>query len=57
MCNKSNLEDELKNLKLTKRSFVLEGKNTESVDVKIKIVEDKLKDAMSKNNKDNNENK
>lgn len=46
MCNRSNLEDELKNLKLTKRSFVLEGKNTESVDVKIKIVEDKLKDAM-----------
>ena len=25
---------------------ILEGKNTESVDVKIKIVEDKLKDAM-----------
>lgn len=54
MCNKNNLEDELKNLKLTKRSFVLEGKNTESVDVKIKMIEDKLKDAMFK---DNNENK
>ena len=53
MCNKSNLEDELKNLKLTKRSFVLEGKNTESVDVKIKIIEDKLKNAMSKNNEEN----
>lgn len=53
MCNKNNLEDELKNLKLTKRSFVLEGKNTESVDVKIKVIEDKLKDAMLKGEKEN----
>lgn len=53
MCNKSNLEDELKNLKLTKRSFVLEGKNTESVDVKIKLIEDKIKNAMSENDEEN----
>ena len=53
MCNKNNLEDELKNLKLTKRSFVLEGKNTESVDVKIRIIEDKLKNAMSENDEEN----
>lgn len=48
MCSKNNLEDELKNLKLTKRSFVLEGKNTESVDVKIKLIEDKLKNSNLK---------
>lgn len=52
MCSKSNLEDELKNLKLTKRSFLLEGKNTESVDVKIKLIEDKLKNAILENGKE-----
>lgn len=52
MCNKCNLEDELKNLKLTKRSFVLEGKDTESVDIKIKVIENKLKNTVLDNNKE-----
>ena len=43
MNNKSNLEEKLKDLKLTKRSFVLEGKETEEIDCKIKLVEQEIK--------------
>lgn len=43
MNNKSNLEEKLKDLKLTKRSFVLEGKDTEEIDCKIKLVEQEIK--------------
>lgn len=45
MEDRCNLEDELKNLKLTKRSYLLEGKNTNSVDIKIKLIEERLKDS------------
>lgn len=45
MEDRCNLENELKNLKLTKRSYLLEGKNTSSVDIKIKLIEERLKDS------------
>ncbi len=42
MSNVSILEDTLKELKLTKRSFVLSGKDTSDIDVKIKEIEEML---------------
>jgi len=42
------LEDQLKELKLTKRSFVLEGKNTEELDYKIRLVEQEIKEHLEK---------
>lgn len=42
MSKKYNLEDTLKNLKLTKRSFLLNGKDTQDIDAKIKEIEIKL---------------
>ena len=48
MDTKLTLEDKLKELKLTKRSFVLEGKNTEEIDNKIKLVEQELKENIQK---------
>ena len=44
MDTKLILEDKLKELKLIKRTFVLEGKNTEEIDHKIKNVEEQIKD-------------
>lgn len=46
MDTKLTLEDKLKELKLTKRSFVLEGKNTDEIDYKIKLVEKELKENI-----------
>lgn len=43
MNDKLNLEEKLKDLKLTKRTFVLEGKNTEEIDCKIKLIEEEIK--------------
>lgn len=37
------LADKLKNLKLEKRSFILEGKDTQDIDIDIKQVECELK--------------
>ena len=48
MDTKLILEDKLKELKLTKRSFVLEGKDTEEIDFKIKLIEQKIKDNLEK---------
>lgn len=42
------LEDQLKELKLTKRSFVLEGKNTEELDYRIRLVEQEIKGNLEK---------
>ena len=42
MNEKYKLEDILKNLKLTKRSFLLSGKDTNDIDEKIKEIEIKL---------------
>lgn len=44
MNNILTLESKLKELKLTKRSFLLEGKSTEEIDVLINEVEEKLKE-------------
>lgn len=41
------LQDRLKELKLTKRTFVLEGKNTEELDIQIKLVEQEIKAAVT----------
>ena len=46
MDTKLILEDKLKDLKLTKRTFVLEGKNTEEIDFKIRLVEQELKENL-----------
>lgn len=46
MDTKLTLEDKLKDLKLTKRAFVLEGKNTDEIDVKIQLVEKELKENI-----------
>ena len=46
MDTKLILEDKLKDLKLTKRTFVLEGKNTEEIDYKIRLVEQELKENL-----------
>lgn len=43
MNEKLNLEEKLKDLKLTKRTFVLEGKDTEEIDCKIKLIEQEIK--------------
>lgn len=43
MNDKLNLEEKLKDLKLTKRTFVLEGKDTEEIDCKIKLIEEEIK--------------
>lgn len=43
MNNKSALEEKLKDLKLTKRTFVLEGKDTQEIDCKIKLIEQEIK--------------
>lgn len=48
MDTKLILEDKLKELKLTKRSFVLEGKDTEEIDFKIKLVEQEIKENLEK---------
>lgn len=48
MDTKLILEDKLKELKLTKRSFVLEGKDTKEIDIKIKLVEQEIKDNSEK---------
>lgn len=48
MDTKLILEDKLKELKLTKRSFVLEGKDTKEIDIKIKLVEQEIKDNLEK---------
>lgn len=48
MDTKLILADKLKQLKLTKRTFVLEGKNTEEIDYKIKLVEQEMKDNSEK---------
>lgn len=48
MDTKLILEDKLKELKLKKRTFVLEGKNTEEIDHEIKLVEQEIKDNMKK---------
>ena len=42
------LEDRLKELKLRKRAFVLEGKSTEEIDYKIRLVEQELKENSQK---------
>ena len=42
MSEKYNLQDTLKNLKLTKRSFLLNGKDTQDIDMKIKEIEIKI---------------
>ena len=42
MSEKYKLEDILKNLKLTKRSFLLSGKDTKDIDEEIKEIEIKL---------------
>ncbi|WP_294376981.1 hypothetical protein [uncultured Clostridium sp.] len=47
MDTKLILEDKLKELKLIKRTFVLEGKNTEEIDYKIKNVEEQIKKNLS----------
>lgn len=46
MDTKLILEDKLKDLKLTKRTFVLEGKDTEEIDYKIRLVEQELKENL-----------
>ena len=48
MDTKLILEDKLKELKLTKRRFVLEGKDTEEIDFKIKLVEQEIKENLEK---------
>ena len=48
MDTKLILEDKLKELKLTKRSFVLEGKDTGEIDFKIKLVEREIKENLEK---------
>ncbi len=48
MDTKLILADKLKELKLTKRTFVLEGKNTEEIDYKIKLVEQEMKNNSEK---------
>lgn len=48
MDTKLILEDKLKELKLIKRSFVLEGKDTEEIDFKIKLVEQEMKNNLEK---------
>ena len=48
MDTKLILADKLKQLKLTKRTFVLEGKNTDEIDYKIKLVEQEMKDNSEK---------
>ena len=48
MDTKLILEDKLKELKLTKRSFLLEGKDTEEIDFKIKLVEQEIKENLEK---------
>ena len=48
MDTKLILEDKLKELKLTKRSFVLEGKDTKEIDIKIKLVEQEIENNLEK---------
>lgn len=52
MSNAEDLEKELVGLKLKKRELILAGKNTDTIDEKIRQIEQTIKEKYQKENND-----